>query len=248
MNDVALVTQLHNERIRVLSQQFHVIECRLEHIVVEIVDDVFGHVENGKPDEERLLHLAHRCIQLDANQILGIHGSPSDHIISMLLNDGFAFIPRASELHFHSFQSSLHELVIGVVCQQLVEVLLHGGLGLRSFLTQHVHVFEDERCLFESNEVVNVRDAISLLNAQLQQCVMNEILLTRHKIADELRWIHLFHFAHNIVLLSVLLDFIRLHTRLLYREEWQIIELVMQFYWCLDVTLDEESILAERLE
>ena len=166
----------------------------------------------------------------------------------MLLDDCLTFIPCVGELHFHSLQTSLHEFAIGGVCQQLVQVLLHGGLGLRSFLTQHVHIFEDEGCLFESNEVVNVSDAISLLNAQLQQCVMNEILLTRHKIADELRWIHLFHFVHNIVLLSVLLDFIRLHTRLLYREEWQIIELVMQFYWCLDVTLDEESILAERLE
>ena len=83
----------------VLSQQFHVIECRLEHVVVEIVDDVLRHVENGEPDEERLLHLVHRCVQLDANEILGIHGSPSDHNISVLLNDGFTFIPRISELH-----------------------------------------------------------------------------------------------------------------------------------------------------
>ena len=70
VNDVVLVAQLYDERIRVLSQQLHVIECRFEHIVVEIVDDVFGHVENGKSDEEWLLHLAHRCIQLDADQIL----------------------------------------------------------------------------------------------------------------------------------------------------------------------------------
>ena len=104
VNDVALVAQLYDERIYVLSQQFHVIECRLEHVVVEVVDVVFGHVENGKPDEEWLLHLAHRCVQLDADQILGIHGSPSDHIISMLLNDDLAFIPRVSELHFHLFQ------------------------------------------------------------------------------------------------------------------------------------------------
>ena len=77
---------------------------------------------------------------------------------------------------------------------------------------------------------------------------MNEILLTKYKIADELRWIHLFHFVHNVVLLGVLLDSIRVHTRLLYGEEWQIIELVVQLYWCLDVTLDEEPILAKRLE
>ena len=138
----------------------------------------------------------------------------------MLLNDCLTFLPCCGELHLHSFQPSLHQFAIGGVCQQLVQVLLHGGLGLRSFLTQHVHIFEDERCLFESNEVVNVRDAISLLNAQLQQRVMNEILLTRYKIADELRCIHLFHFIHNIVLLSVLLDFIRLHTRFLYGKEW----------------------------
>ena len=77
----------------------------------------------------------------------------------MLLDDGLTFIPRVSELHFHSLQSSLHEFAIGGVCQQLVEVLLHGGLGLGSFLTQHVDVFEDERCLFESNEsIVNANN------------------------------------------------------------------------------------------
>ena len=70
VNDVALVAQLYDERICVLSQQFHVIECRLEHIVVEIVDDVLEHIENGKSDEEWLLHLAYWCIQLDADQIL----------------------------------------------------------------------------------------------------------------------------------------------------------------------------------
>ena len=73
------------------------------------------------------------------------------------------------ELHFHSFQPSLYEFAIGGVCQQLVQVLLHSGLGLRSFLTQHVHILEDERCLLESNDVMNVCDTITLLNAQLQQ-------------------------------------------------------------------------------
>ena len=169
VNDVVLVAQLYDERICVLSQQFHVIQCRLEHIVVEIVDDMLRHVGNGKPDEDWILDLAHRCIQLDADQILGIHGCSSDHVISMLLNDGFTFIPCVSELHLHPFQSSLHEFAIGRVCQQLVEVLLHSGLGFGSFLTQHVHVFEEEWSLFESNDVVNVSDAISLLNAQLQQ-------------------------------------------------------------------------------
>ena len=247
MNDVALVAQLYDERIHVLSQQLHVIECVLEYIVVEIVDDVFGHVEDGKSDEEWLLHPAHRCIQFDADQILGVHGCPSDHIISMLLNDGLAFIPCVSELHFLSLQPSLHEFAIGGVCQQLVQVLLHGGLGLGSFLTQHIHVLEYEWCLLESNEVVNVRNAISLLNAQLQQRVMHEILATRHKITDEFRCIHLFYFVHNVVLLGVLLDSIRVQTRLLYGEEWQVIEFVMEFHRCLDITFDEESILAECL-
>ena len=77
VDDVALVTQLYDERVCVLSQQLQVIECVLEHIVVGIVDDVFGHVEDGKPDEEWLLDLAHRCIQLDADQILGVYGSPA---------------------------------------------------------------------------------------------------------------------------------------------------------------------------
>ena len=139
VNDVALVAQLYNERVCVLFQQLHSVECVLEHIVVEVVDDVFGHVENGKPDEEWLLHPAHRCVQLDNNQILGIHGSPGDHIISMLLNNCLTFIPCVSELHFHSLQSSLHEFAIGGICQQLVQVLLHGGLGLGSILTQHVY-------------------------------------------------------------------------------------------------------------
>ena len=187
-------------------------------------------------------------IQLDADQILGIHGCPSNHIISMLLDDCLAFIPRVSELHFHPLQSSLNEFAIGGVCQQLVQVLLHSGLGLGSFLTQHVNILEYEWCLFESNDVVNVSDAITLLNVQLQQRVMYEILLTRYKIADELRCIRLFDFAHDVVLLSVLLDSIRVHARLLYGEEWQIIELIMEFHWCLDVTLDEESNLAECLE
>ena len=169
VNDVALVAQLYDERICVLSQQLHVIECVLEHIVVEIVDDVLGHVENGEPDEEWLLHLSHRCIQLDADQILGIHGCSGDHVIPMLLDDGLTFIPRVSELHFHSLQSSLHEFGLGGVCQQLVQVLLHSGLGLGSFLTQHVDIFEYEWCLLESNEVVDVSDSITLLNAQLQQ-------------------------------------------------------------------------------
>ena len=77
---------------------------------------------------------------------------------------------------------------------------------------------------------------------------MNEILLARYKIADELRCIHLFHFVHDVVLRSILLDSVRVHTCLLYGEEWQIIELIMEFHWCLDVTLDEESNLAECLE
>ena len=77
---------------------------------------------------------------------------------------------------------------------------------------------------------------------------MNEILLARDKITDELRCIHLFHFVHIVVLRCVLLNSIRLHTRLLYGEEWQVIELIMEFHWCLDITLDEESILAECLE
>ena len=77
---------------------------------------------------------------------------------------------------------------------------------------------------------------------------MHEILLTRYKITDELRCIHLFHFVHDVILLSVLLDSIGVHTRILYGEEWQVIELIMQLHWCLDVTLDEESILAECLE
>ena len=77
---------------------------------------------------------------------------------------------------------------------------------------------------------------------------MNKILLTRDKIADELRCIRLFHFVHDVVLRCVLLDSIGVHARLLYGEEWQIIELVVQLHWCLDDTLDEESILAECLE
>ena len=141
----------------------------IEHIVVEIVDDMFGHIEDGEPDEEWPFHSAHRCVQLDADQILGVHGSPNDHIISVLLNDSLAFIPCVSELHLHSYQPSLHEFSIGGVCQQLVQVLLDCGLGYDSFLTQHVDVLEDEGCLFESNDVVNVCDAISLLKTQLQQ-------------------------------------------------------------------------------
>ena len=77
---------------------------------------------------------------------------------------------------------------------------------------------------------------------------MHEILLTRYKIANEFRCIRLFHLVHDVVLLGILLDSIRVHAHLLYGEEWQIIEFVVQLHWCLDVTLDEESVLAERLE
>ena len=209
---------------------------------------MLGHIEDGEPDEEWLLHLAYRCIQFDADEIIGIHGCPSDHIIPMFLNDCLSFIPCVSELHFHPFQLYLHEFAIGRVCQQLVQVLLHGGFGIGSFLTQHVHIFEDERCLLESNDVVYVSDPISLLNTQLQQRVTYEILTTRHKITDELRCIHLFHFLHNIIHLSVPLDPIRVHARLLYREEWQVIELVVQLHWCFDIALDEEPILVQCLE
>ena len=57
-----------------------------------------------------------------------------------------------------------------------------------------------------------------------------------------------FDFVHNVVLRSVLLDSIGVHTRLLCGEEWQVIELVVEFHWCLDITLDEESILTECLQ
>ena len=123
----------------------------------------------ANPIEEWLLHLSHRCIQFDADQILGIHGGPGDHIISMLLNDCLEFIPRVGELHFHPFQPSLNQFAIGRVCQQLVQVLLHSGFGFGSFFTQHVDIFEYEWSLFESNDVMNVSDAISLLKTQLQQ-------------------------------------------------------------------------------
>ena len=77
-----------------LSQQFHVIECVLEHIVVEIVDDVLGHVENGKPDEERLLHPTYRCNSIWCqSDFQSTWCGSCDHVISMLLDDG---------LHVHS--------------------------------------------------------------------------------------------------------------------------------------------------
>ena len=68
---------------------------------------------------------------------------------------------------------------------KLIQVLLHNGLGLCSFLTQHVHILEYEWSVFESNDVVNVSDTTSLLNVQLQERVMNKILSTRNKIIYE---------------------------------------------------------------
>ena len=47
---------------------------------------------------------------------------------------------------------------------------------------------------------MNVSDTISLLNAQLQERVINEILLTRYQITDGLRCIHFFHFVHDYML------------------------------------------------
>ena len=142
VNVVPLIVQLHDERACVLTQQLHVIECVLEHIVVEIVDDVFEHVENGEPDEEWFHHFPHLCIQFDTIQILGIHGSPCHHIVPTLLDDSLAFIPCGGELHFHSFQPSRHQFAICRVCQQLVQVLLHSGIELCSILTQQLHIFE----------------------------------------------------------------------------------------------------------
>ena len=149
VNVVPLIVQLHDERACVLTQQLHVIECDLEHIVVEILDDVFGHVENGKSDEEWFHHFPHLCIQFDTIQILGIHGSPYGHIVPMLLDDSFAFIPCGGELYFHSIQPSFHQFAICRVCQQLVQVLLHSGLGFGSFLIQQVHIFEYEWSMFQ---------------------------------------------------------------------------------------------------
>ena len=130
---------------------------------------MFGHVEDGKPEEEWFLHLAYRCIQFDTDQILGIHGSPSDHILSVLLNDCLSFIPSSGKLHFYLFQSNLHEFVIYRICQQFIEVLFHSGFGLSSFLTQHIHILEYEWSLLESNDMMNVSDSISLLNIQLKE-------------------------------------------------------------------------------
>ena len=45
----------------------------------------------------------------------------------------------------------------------------HNDLGLGSFLTQHVHIFEYEWSLSELNNVINVTDTITLLNAQLNE-------------------------------------------------------------------------------
>ena len=77
---------------------------------------------------------------------------------------------------------------------------------------------------------------------------MHEILLARYKITDELRCIHLFDLVHDVVLRCVLLDSIRVHARILYGEERQIIKLVVQLHGYLDIALDEESKLAESLE
>ena len=113
MNVVSSNLQLHDERACVLSQQLYVIECDLEHIVVEILYVVFGHVEDGKSYEEWFHHFFHLIIPIDTIQILGIHGAFCGHIVPMLLNDSLTFIPCGGELQLHSFQSSLHEFAIG---------------------------------------------------------------------------------------------------------------------------------------
>ena len=77
---------------------------------------------------------------------------------------------------------------------------------------------------------------------------MYEILLTRYKIADELQCIHLFHFVHNVILLCVVLDSIRIHTCCLYWKELYVIELVMEFYWCFDIAFDTKPVFIDCLE
>ena len=117
VDSLTIIVQLYDDRICVLSQYLHVIECVFEHIVVEFVYDVFGHAENSKSYEERFHYFPQRCIQLETDQILGIHGGSHGHNIFMLLDDSLAFIPCGGELHFHSFQFSLHEFAICQLCQ-----------------------------------------------------------------------------------------------------------------------------------
>ena len=140
---------------------------------IELVYDVFGHVQNDKSDEEWFHHLAHRCIQLDTNEILWIHGCSCNHIISMLLDDGLAFIPNDCQTSLSSVSGRSPQTCHRSSCQQLVQVLFHSGLGLCSFLTQHIHIFEYEWSLFELNDVMNVSDTISLLYVQLKEWVMD---------------------------------------------------------------------------
>ena len=77
---------------------------------------------------------------------------------------------------------------------------------------------------------------------------MYKILSTRHNITDEFWCIRFFHFIHNVVLLSIYLDSIRVHACLLYRKEWKIIELVMKLCGCYDITINEEFVFVKCVE
>ena len=70
----------------------------------------------------------------------------------------------------------------------------------------------------------------------------------RYKITDELWCICFFYFVYDIVLLSIFLDSIGIHVCLLYREEWQVMEFVMQLCRCFDITFDEVSIIVKCVE
>ena len=77
---------------------------------------------------------------------------------------------------------------------------------------------------------------------------MHEILATRYQVAYQLWCVRFFHFVYDIVLRCILLDTIGICACFLYWKEWKVIEFVVQFHWCFDVTLDKVSVLAKRLE
>ena len=111
VNDIGNVSQLYDEWICLIPVIPHYRMCSWAHCSRNRVWCIWTYPE-WQIDEKWIVYLAYRYIQLDADEILGIHGSSSNHIIPMLLNDCLAIKLCVSELHFHSFQSSLHEFAI----------------------------------------------------------------------------------------------------------------------------------------
>ena len=97
----------------VLSQLFPAIECVFEHIVVEIVDDVFGHVENGEPDEEWHHHLFTGVFNLTPirfSEYMVIPATLSYPYFLIITSRSFHVVANFTFIRFNLVSTNLHSV------------------------------------------------------------------------------------------------------------------------------------------